>query len=370
MKRVLLSLLLMIGAISVYAQYNYRFQQEYFFGWLPSPRSEGMGQADVAVGGETAGTFRNPASIGLINKGEFTFSNNGPFYALGNSRYYFLGAAYRVHERFILGLSYNRYSVNQSTFSVDINGTLYPIDEPVTGNLALTAVGEIINGLHVGLNFNWYRWKIFNDVSAANAFMLDAGVLYTYYFSGDDCNQGSGIRTGISFTNATAGDLTFKSPMGDAATADFPVVGRYGITYFNYTILKPTGKGINPLGILGTFEIQNVFNSEYRTAFRLGLEALAYEFFAFRCGFFTFNTDNLNLPGANKSRLTAFTYGFGLKVPVQEISNNKVPLDIQFDFTAQKSFSYTFSGTSLPNMRAFAVRLIYQPCPKVANNEN
>ncbi|MEO1437524.1 MAG: hypothetical protein AAFV80_18420, partial [Bacteroidota bacterium] len=155
------------------AQYFDFFQQEFFFGWLPSARSEAMGQADVAVGGNVATLFRNPAGIGLIERAEANFSTSGPFFALENSNYYFAGGAWRFHPRFVGALSFNAITVGRSNFQVNIGGDRIPTDKPISSNLTFSLAGEAINNLQIGINANFFRWKYNADISATNAFYLD-----------------------------------------------------------------------------------------------------------------------------------------------------------------------------------------------------
>ena len=158
------------------------FQQEYFFGHLPSPRAEAMGRTGVAIGGTASSFYYNPAGIGSIDQCECIFSTSGPFYALTNSDYHFIGYSRRINDIFVLGLSVNQLAVGRNSFSVNINGQRYQTDRPRVEDYTLSVAATPIDGLQVGVNAHVFSWKIFNDVSAIRSLYFDAGAIYTLKF--------------------------------------------------------------------------------------------------------------------------------------------------------------------------------------------
>jgi hypothetical protein len=361
MKQLLLCTLLACSTGICSAQYFSFFQQENLFGWGPSSRTEALGQADVAIGGSVASIFRNPAGIGLIEKAEFDFTYSGPFYLLRKSDYFFTGAAYRIHDRFIAALSYNVFAMGLTSFGIDIEGTTYPVDKPVIGNIALSVAGEPVKDLHIGINLNLQHWKYIDEVKGSNTFHLDAGVLYTYHIGGDAETSRQGLRIGAGFNNVTKAVVKFSAPNGDKSDNNLPIVGRYGVTYFNEQLTGKLSKsGKSPIGMLATFEVQDLYNSDSRTAFRFGTEWTAYEIFSFRLGFYTISQDNMGI-ATNVSRQHAVTYGFGFIIPVDDISKGKVPMDLTFDYTSMNQPSYVQSSPFTSNMRSFGIRAIFSP---------
>lgn len=341
----------------VWAQYNFAFQQEYFFGNLPSARTEAMGRANTAIGGSVSSIFFNPAGIGNIGDQEVAFSTSAPFYVLRESDYYFAGYARRLPHNLVAAVSVNQMAVGPTTFEVDINGVDYPLDKPTSTNWALTLAAEPIEGLHVGVNANLFRWKLFDDVSVNNALHLDAGALYRLALpSKGDCQQH--LQLGLSVDNFSNASITYTSPRGDESTSDFPTVARVGAAYLVNTEITLPGAGTGDLDLTLTAEYQNVLNSEYRTGFNLGAEAAFWKVFALRIGFLTQNMYDYG-NSENRDRQTDFTYGFGFIVPLIELTDETLPFDLHFDYVSLKAPPATYSGRRLPNMRTYGFRLVW-----------
>ncbi|MCP4121395.1 MAG: hypothetical protein GY751_06540 [Bacteroidetes bacterium] len=357
MKQLLtLTLLIMISG-SISAQYQDGFQIEHFFGWGPDPKTDAMGQSDVAVGGSVASMFRNPAGIGLIENAEFDFSSSGHFYALKMSDYFFTGAAYRVHDRVVAAFSHNIFAVGETTFDITFGSNKYPLDKARISNLALSVAGEAVKNLHIGLNFNYLRWKYIEEVKVAHAFHMDAGLLYTIFFGGEKDHQG--IRIGASVTNVTKGRIKFLSPIGEKGDEVMPITGRYGVTYFNKQLIKKTSSnGHSFLGLLATFEAMDLINSDFGTTFRIGTEFTVYEILAVRFGYLTEKKDDGGF-AVNFTRRKGITYGFGLIVPVSELSKGKVPVNIHFDYASFNQPRSSTIGGYLSNMRSFGLKAVF-----------
>lgn len=356
MKNFLFILCLLISH-PVCAQYDFRFQQEYFFGNLPNARTEAMGRANTAVGGSVSSLFFNPAGIGTIGEQEVALSTSAPFYVLRESDYYFAGYARRLPHNLVAAVSVNQLAVGPTTFDVGINGVDYPLDKPTSTNWALTLAAEPLAGLHVGINANLFRWKLFDAVSASNALHLDAGALYRLALpSKGDCRQG--LQLGMSVTNFSGASITYASPLGDEATSDFPTVARVGAAYLVNTAITLPGAGTGDLDITLTAEYQNVLNNDFRTGINLGAEAAFWKVFALRIGYLSHNIDDSG-NSENRDRLADFTYGFGFIVPLVELTDETLPFDLHFDYVSLKAPSYTYSGRRLPNMRTYGLRLVW-----------
>jgi len=61
---ILIISIFLIGSLN--AQYVSGFQQEFFYGNLPSAKTEAMAKADAAIGGTVASSFQNSAGLGGI----------------------------------------------------------------------------------------------------------------------------------------------------------------------------------------------------------------------------------------------------------------------------------------------------------------
>ena len=360
MKKLLTLFLLGLSTFGVSAQWNGGTQVEFLFGYMPNPRADAMGQADVAVGGDLASYFHNPAGIGLIQRAEFAFSTWAPYYVLKKSDNFFFGGAWKVHPRIAAALTVNMFAVGPTTFDITINGNRYPLDRAITTLSTLTFTGSPINGLHIGVNLGLYRSKYIEMVPASHHFNMDLGILYTFYLKGNDADPQQGIRFGAGFNNVTSADLPLQEPDGTPDVANMPNTGRYGITYFNNRLIRLPGSGEGGLGMMITFEVQDVLNYDYYTAFRLGSEIMLYNIFALRLGMYSFNVDDKGFAN-NKDRISTMTYGFGVLVPIEQWTNGSCPVQLSLDFTAFKQPRFTKSGSYIPVMRNMGIRCVWTP---------
>ncbi len=338
-------------------QANYRFQQEYFFGRMPSAQIEAMGGADVAVGGSGPSLFFNPAGIGLVANQEVTLNISAPFYALVNSNYTFLSYVRRVNDRLVGAVSVNRFSMGESSFTVDIAGGDYPVETPVINNFAATGAFSVTGAVQAGVNLNVFRWKLFDDVSASSAFLGDVGATWTKELASSS-NTPATLRVGASVTNLTFSSITFSAADGAEASAEFPAVARVGVSYAVHREVSVRGAGDMPVALLATFEVQDVLNNEFRTGVRFGVEGRFYEVLSIRLGAFTHKLDDFDVAN-NKSTLSDITYGFGIAIPVSRFTGGKLPADVHVDYVSLKQPPYVESGRRLANMRGFTFRLVW-----------
>ena len=367
MKIILLFLSLFLALTEVAGQYDERFQQEYFFGNLPSAKVEAMGRGDAAIGGSVASLFFNPAGLGGIENQELFLSTSAPYYILKNSNYYFAGYARRVIPGLVAAFSINSMAVGETGFRTTINGEKYPLDKPKSTNYALSVAGTPLKNLYVGLNFNIFRIKLFDDVSPNVTVHFDLGALYKLELT-DQPNFNHHLQFGLSINNITASKINLESPKGDKAKETLPVIGRFAAAYFWGTQITLPGAGTGPLDLTFTTEYQNTFNTEFRNSFLIGIESVLWHVLAFRLGFFTQSLDPVGFEN-NKDRITDLTYGFGAIIPLFDLTNGKIPFRVNLDYCSLKQPPYIHEGTRNPNMRTFTLRLVWDvPVKMLAKN--
>ena len=151
--RICISILFLVILESLNAQYTSGFQQEYFYGNLPSAKTEAMGKTDAAIGGSVASTFFNSAGLGGIEKQEAYVSTSAPFYILKNSNYWYAGYARRIIPQIVAAFSVNNFAIGETTFDINIGDERYPVTKGLTSNYALSVAGTPLKGLYIGLNF-------------------------------------------------------------------------------------------------------------------------------------------------------------------------------------------------------------------------
>ncbi len=364
---VCLGLFLSVVCLSSHAQtrtYFPFFQQEYFFGHHPSPRTEARGRADVALGGQVSSLLYNPAGITSLSDWEVMASTSAPFYVLNASNYSFLGLSKQLLPKVRAALSLNRFSVGPSGFDVTIANQRYEVDEPVVNDLILTVAASPLAHLHVGVNAHLFSWKIFDDVSRARSLYLDIGAMYDLPLA----NNGK-LKFGGSITNVSYSQIEFSSPTGETSSNVFPVIGRIGAAYVKrFTFLWPKGGGEQPVDVVLTTEVQDLFNSEFREAIKLGGEAIFAEFLVVRLGWYTRSEDDMGV-ATNLSRISDVTYGLGVQLPLNQITQGKLPVRVYLDYMSLENPPVVQSGPRRSNKRGFSIR-VAAPLSSIENDSN
>lgn len=357
MKTHIFILLLCLAPLSMLAQYNYGFQQEYFFGRKPSAQIEAMARANTAIGGSVASLFFNPAGIGLVDHQQATFSTSAPFYFLRGSDYYFLGAARRFKDNMVGAISWNKYAIGPTTFDLTILGVRYPVDAPTSTNIALSYAIEPIEGLHIGTNVNTFMWKYLDEVPVTTAFHIDLGALYIIPLNEGPISY-SRLQLGAAVTNVTFSGISFADPQGMKDASDFPSILRVGAAFMTEGPVDIPFLGLEKIGFTGTIEYQNVLNNGFRTGIRIGTETILWDALAVRLGYLSHSLRDGGL-ASNFSRMRDLTFGFGLIIPLPELSNGFVPFNLHIDYTALKQPPPTTIGGRLENMRTFSFRFVW-----------
>lgn len=347
----LLSIMMLPTALQAQRPYFPFFQQEWFFGNHPSARTAAMGKADVAVGGSLTSLVYNPAGIGRITDWQANASTSAPFYVLGESDYLFGGYAKKVTDNLTAGLTFHQFAIGPTTFDFNVNGSRYPTDAPRVDNLTATAAYELIPNLIVGVNAHYFSWKVFDEVNSFKAAIFDAGLLYTRQL-----NSSTQLRAGAALVNAGFGQISFEAPDGNAGSNFFPAIGRAGVALQHNTSMAVPGIDDIPVGILVTTEFQDLLNSDIRTAFRVGGEAVFANAFALRLGFFTQSEDDMGVAN-NRDRVNDLTYGFGFIVPFNEITEGTLPFTMFIDYLSLRNPPLIVSGPRRPNKRTFTIRI-------------
>lgn len=335
------------------AQYYDFFQQEYFFGNLPSARTEAMGRADVALGGSPNTCFFNPAGLANMGRRELSLSHSTPYYSLTNSKYFYAGYGHRVNRKAVVGLSVNQFAVGETNFTVKIQGVNYAINKPTSTNFAFSATYHVFYGLHLGINSNLFRWRLFDELSAFSTVHIDAGLLYIQPDS-------TGTRKrrwqlGASMSNLSASTITYESPDGRSSTSPFPVIGRVACAYLTKGDPVFPIVGSMPVQSTVTAQFQTLFNNDFRQGFNLGWESVINHTLAVRIGYLShsLNTSGLTI---NRDKLQDITFGFGFMVPFAELTQHAFPYNVNMDYVSLRPPSYVTSGKRLSNMHTVSLR--------------
>ncbi|MCI4667426.1 MAG: hypothetical protein MRZ79_04635, partial [Bacteroidia bacterium] len=288
-----------------------------------------------------------PAGMGNIKDWQAMGSTSGPFYLLVNSDYHFLNYAKRINQKWVLGLSLRNLAIGESSFEVDIQGIDYPLNRPVINDLIFSAAAEPLENLFVGANIHLFSWKLFDEVNAARSIYFDLGSLYVLPL--EDLGE---LQFGVGIINFLGSEIEFTAPDGLSSDNWFPIIGRYGIAWKRELTSAPF-----PLNYTVSTEIQNLFNSDVRNAFRMGGEIVAYDLVALRMGWFRQSEDDMDNSN-NLSVVKDITYGFGIILPLKRLSKGKIPLEAQLDYYSMRNPPFVVSSSRRSNKRGFSIRVI------------
>jgi len=139
---------------------------------------------------------------------------------------------------------------------------------------------------------------------------------------------------------------------------DFPSILRFGAAYMALFPVQASFLGLEQLQFTGTLEYQNVLNNEYRTGIRIGTETVLWDALAVRLGYLSHSLNDNGL-AVNRSQMTDFTFGFGLIIPLEELTSSSLPFNLHVDFTSLKQPPTSELGGRRPNMRTFSFRLVW-----------
>ena len=324
MRRFLsVSIWVLLGIAQSYAQSD-RYQgvfPELFFGRQPSARSEAMGRSQVAVGGEVSSAYYNPAALASLQNPTVGGALASPYYFDEDARYDFYGAALPLGRFGVISLS--RFFFDRSPPDITLGDAVVDVRD----EMSLFSLGYALHlgrWVDLGINVNFFRRLVRTDDSEWDnrGWPVDVGLFKAYPRSGD-----ATFRWGASLGNVNRAGIGF--PKGQDA---LPSVLRLGVSYGRIFREGAGESSVSLLSLLTTLEYQNVLNGDKRTAWRAGLEAVIWEVLALRAGYYSESLDMNDEPDVS-NRLSAFTYGAGLRIPVQALFGELPDWAFRFDYT-------------------------------------
>jgi hypothetical protein len=332
--------------------YNGTFQ-EFFLGRQPSARAEAMGRGLSAITGDALSYYYNPAGIASLKGLNLSGSFASPYYFYEEGKYNFFSASYKIDKYGTIGLSrdyfdfgYENEIVITDEFGNVIGTETY--DPDLTG-YRLTLSSEVIKDLFVGANLNLLHTGTNPELTVGNetkgenkdVFYLDLGVIKSFNMKSK--NLFHGFNIGTSMINVNFAEY---SP-ADAAQGDpLPVIFRLGASYNLSVDDKNISPKLNSYNFVVNLEYEDLLNSKYYSGFHGGVEFTFLEIVSLRAGYFTMenrsystviddsgNVISYQQVGFNSNE---FTYGFGLNIPIRQLTDSKTPLEIKFDYVNLK----------------------------------
>ena len=349
MRKKIIILLILLPSFS-FGQYGYGFLKEHFFGRQNSARAEAMGKSYASIDGDLTTAYFNPAGVATIQGLELNGSHASPFYLLEKAKYNFVGVGYKIKDYLTIGLNRKYFDFGEVLFT-DNTGNIISQRKSFESNYCLTLASQPIKNVFIGLNSNYLYWQI-ADIET-NTFYWDLGVIKKFNLSQKETRQQS-INFGTSLLNINGAKVVFKE-FGSTNKSPLPIILRIGANYqinFQEKILIDT---LNTFTILIQGEYQDVVNSKYESAIRSGVEIMLLEILSLRAGYYKEFGYDYGIPSVNYDQISAFTYGFGIQVPLYKLT--KIPLNINFDYTSLPQQPYSNYNYNLDNFTTFNVRL-------------
>jgi len=308
----------------------------------PSPKADAMGRSGVAAVSNDFGSYYNPALTSLGKGITVNTSFSSHLYLAEETSYNYFGVGYS--DKKLGSFSISRYHWNLGEMILtDETGRETGRQDGLGNSLyTLNYSREVINDFFAGVNIG-YIYSFFGKFTDYDAtgkcYTLDFGLLKRINIPAvPNSNLIHSVQLGASMYNVTGTKISYSDPN---QKNPLPQILRLGASY-NMKIKG--GKLIpnsNLIETLTQFEYQKVTNSNYFSAFKLGQELTISEIFSIRAGYFTQSINNFNNPDYNASSQSSFTYGAGVKIPVNLIFDFKTPASLDIDYVNMKPASFT-----------------------------
>ena len=349
MKKQIAIFAICLLAFNTYAQYNGETMGIMFFGHQPSARAEALGQGYSSIGGDIYSTFYNPAGLGELKGLEFNGNYAKPVIWVETANYSFVGLGYNINKYIQCGISRCYFDWGDEIIFTDIQGNVIGSFHPYSSNYTLTASTNPIKNLYFGINANFLQYKYIND-DPFQSWAFDFGVLQAIPLFKDRENLNA-LQAGASIKNFTGSKMKFEYNE-HSQSEELPVIARIGL---NYTFgLKPNAnyKDLRIVQAMALIEYQDLLNYKYLSAYRVGCEATVFEILALRIGYYY----EIYNPNSAKD----FTYGVGINIPLEKLTNNGLPLTIKIDYTNLPKTAGGKGVFAKDNMNSFGLGVNYR----------
>lgn len=330
-----------------------------FYGQPTNARATGMGLTTITLGG-IENVIYNPASIGLEQQIANVYLN----YATGDqvdigSKYMFFGASYRVNEKLVLGLSRFRWMEKDSPWTTIIGGYNKSVDKSSQVMYTFAGAYEAIPNLQIGLSGNYLIDRAVASTITNTVFIASLGAIYDMdvEWIKIDNLENQKIRFAGSFVNLFMKNRIEESYEEHLNYRDLPIHLTLGTSYHaslpfdpsflsNSKIFRNAPKTVDLSLHLQFREVlkgsdKTVVNINHKnnTSFGIGTEALFMKMIAFRLGYYFENRpeqfeENDNFWATTNKK--GFTFGYGVKIPLNDLTDEKVPFDVDVDMVTFK----------------------------------
>jgi hypothetical protein len=352
-------------------QLEYGMIGEFLLGRQPSARAEAMGRAYASMDGDLSSVYFNPAGISTLHGLELDLSLASPYFYADEAKFYFASAGFKTSKYFTFAATFHQLSLGELTL-IDETGNPYGQATPRMSDYKLSLASEPLDQFYVGLSFNLLRLTPQSIGNSSDAGYFDLGFLKKFMLAEKDKTKHS-IQVGASVINLNSESMEFEgnSSGAFAQTGPFsekiPVIARFGAQYkMVYSPARPDS--LQLLACIFNTEVEDLWDSKSNTALKGGLEVKILEVIALRAGYYTQSVYDYGFPEENYDRISDFTYGIGLEIPLQKLTHHKIPMEICFDYTSLPHVKYSVEGIPfLPppgNFKSMSLRMTWNPWNK------
>ncbi|MEZ4796104.1 MAG: hypothetical protein R2785_02935 [Flavobacteriaceae bacterium] len=371
-------LTIVFQSFSVKAQLTHYLPTHYrglFNMQLSSARATGMGLTTITLPG-IENAFYNPATIGLTKEKlnvHLNYASGSEVYRKG--RFPFIGVSYKINDKLTLGAStFSWLDDKDSPWTTIIGG----YEELPDGRRSqswynLVAAYEVIPNLQIGVSGNYIVDRSVGKGTITNSeLILSVGAVYDKevdWIKSENIQQ-QNIRFAASLVNALMKNRIEQTYEDFLNYRDLPIHLTFGTAYQVRLPFSPTfveGKSFfadmpRQIDLALHLQYRDVLkgpeddffntNHEFNSAFGIGAEALFLDFAAFRMGYYNEKRPSESKEDGSGYWVTdnkrGFTWGFGVKLPLNEITNNAFPFNTEIDFVTSKVLNeYNNNGPTI-----------------------
>ncbi|WP_289030613.1 hypothetical protein [uncultured Algoriphagus sp.] len=387
MKKLLFLFLTLSLSLPVISQTVYYYPPGYFGlfnNQSTSARAQGMGFTTLTKRG-IENSFYNPAAIGSSKAPIQAYANyaNGHSYR-PNSRYYFAGGAFKIKEKFSVGLTYFSYQNPDPVWTTIIGGGTFDTDFFSQRAISVLAAYELMEGLQVGLSANIMQENAINGEKTNADFMPSLGLQYERNLDLIKSEKFGNQRIfgALSLYNLLFNGETNQEYQDWMSVNYLPIILRLGGGYaFQLPLTSglTAGKGYfegaaQAVDLRLDLQFQdylpggpeNSTDDELNTAFGVGAEAWFFERLALRIGYFTEKGPSGTQPDGDiwvTGNRAGFSWGYGTLIPTHQLTDGKMPFDIEVNLVTGKQITslnekiYTHPGIFADDTFQFAFGL-------------
>ena len=350
MKKLAITLIILISELTA-AQNYIGSAPEIFFYRMASAKSEAMGKILTLNFDPYFVSQSNPANLATSKGAAAFYSYSSPLYTLDKASYNYLGASYNFPSIgafalnvlwFNTGLTFNQ----TSEVGPEIIGTFEPTYQLYT----LTYANELINWFDFGINANLFVNGLGPENYNSTFFELGLSRKFTPI-------QDAKVKDEILVATQLKNIFNQSIIINENIDEPFPSVFRIGISNLIEYSDKNVFEKSYLIGFTIGFEYQDLLNSKFRTAYKVGGELSIVDIIFLRGGYY--NETERECDNC-EGELNDFTYGFGLKLDFNRYLTKDFPLVLLFDFVSLEQPSYITDNSNWDNFTTFALIANYR----------